>query len=198
MKLHLDMANAFQRFFESEKSSGILLVVCTVLAIMIANSGFGPAYLDFWQSNAGGLTLEHWVNDGLMAIFFLLIGLELKRELLVGELSTLKTALLPVVAALGGMIAPACIHYLFNQGTPTQNGLGIPMATDIAFVIGALALLGNRIPTALKVFAVAFAVIDDLGAIIVIAGFYTAKLSPVYLLGFFATFLVLLVINKAI
>ena len=175
------LSNTFNQFFESEKTSGILLIFVTVLSIAISNSSIGYDYLELWQTRIVNLSLEHWVNDGLMAIFFLLIGLELKREIYVGELSNFKHALLPIIAAIGGMVTPALIHFLFNQGTTTQAGIGIPMATDIAFALGALAILGNRIPTSLKVFIVAFAVIDDLGAIVIIAAFYTAKLSIVYL-----------------
>ncbi len=131
----------------------------------------------------GGLGLEHWINDGLMAIFFLLIGLELERELYNGELSNVKNALLPIVAAFGGMVAPALIHFSINAGTSTQDGVGISMATDIAFALGVLAILGNRIPASLKVFVVAFAIIDALGAIVVIAAFYTTQLSVWYLAG---------------
>ena len=130
-----------------------------------------------------------------MAIFFLLIGLELERELYVGELSDFKNALLPIVAALGGMAAPALVHYLLNAGLPTQNGVGIPMATDIAFALGVLAILGARIPTSLKVFVVAFAVIDDLGAIVLIALFYTADVSTFYLAAALTLWLVLLLMN---
>src|SRR5690606_18097311 len=122
-----------------------------------------------WRVYVGGLSIEHWVNDALMAIFFLLIGLELKRELYNGELSELKNALLPIVAAVGGICVPALIHFSMNAGTPTQAGIGIPMATDIAFALGVLALLGSRVPASLKVFLAALAVMDDLGAIIVIA-----------------------------
>ncbi|MGE3465768.1 MAG: Na+/H+ antiporter NhaA, partial [Pyrinomonadaceae bacterium] len=128
-------------------------------------------------------SLEHWVNDGLMAILFLLIGLELKRELVSGELSNLKNALLPILAAVGGIIVPASIHFVLNNGLPTQSGVGIPMATDIAFAIGVLALIGNQVPASLKVFLVALAVMDDLAAIIVIAVFYTSELSIAYLLA---------------
>ena len=144
----------------------------------------------------GGLSLEHWTNDALMAIFFLLIGLELERELYVGELSDFKNALLPIFAAVGGMIAPALIHFSFNAGTPTQAGIGIPMATDIAFALGVLAILGNRVPASLKVFVAAFAVIDDLGAIIIIAAFYTAKLSVWYLAAALAVWVVLIALNR--
>lgn len=158
------LSNTFNKFFDSEKTSGSLLIVCTVLSLVIANSSIGPDYLSFWQRKAGGLSLEHWISEALMAIFFLFIGLELERELYIGELSNFKNALLPIVAAIGGMIAPVLIHFSLNDGTPTQTGFGIPMATDIAFALGVLAILGNRIPASLKVFVVAFAVIDDLGA----------------------------------
>ena len=148
----------------------------------------GAKYVNFWQSYAGGLSLEHWINDALMAVFFLLIGLELERELYVGELSDFKNAMLPIFAAIGGICVPALIHFIFNNGTATQAGIGIPMATDIAFALGALALLGSRVPASLKVFLAALAVIDDLGAIIVIAVFYTAKLQLTYLLGALSVF----------
>jgi NhaA family Na+:H+ antiporter len=140
--------------------------------------------------------VELWVNDALMAIFFLLIGLELERELYNGELSDIKKALLPILAAAGGIAFPALIHFGLNQGTATQAGLGIPMATDIAFALGVLALLGNKIPASLKVFLAALAVMDDLGAIVVIALFYTAKLSFAYLLGALAVFAALLMMNR--
>lgn len=190
------LSDTFNRFFDSERSSGNLLVLCTVLSLVITNSPIGPDYLSFWQKNVGGLSLEHWTNDALMAIFFLFIGLELERELYVGELSNFKTALLPIVAAIGGMVAPALIHFSLNAGTPTQTGFGIPMATDIAFALGVLAILGNRIPASLKVFVVAFAVMDDLGAIVVIAAFYTAQLSIWYLVGALAVWALLLALNR--
>ena len=190
------LSNTFNEFFDSEKSGGNLLIVCTVVSIAIANSSIGPDYLSFWQSNAGGLSLEHWINDALMAIFFLLIGLELERELYIGELSDFKNALLPIVAAIGGMAAPALTHFLLNNGTPTQNGIAIPMATDIAFALGVLAILGNRIPASLKVFVVAFAVMDDLGAIVIIAAFYTAQLSVWYLVGALGVWSLLIALNR--
>ncbi len=142
------------------------------------------------------MTLLHWINDALMAIFFLLIGLELERELYVGELSEPKKASLPIVAAVGGMAAPALIYYGFNAGTQTQAGLGIPMATDIAFALAALALLGDRVPGALKVFLVAFAVVDDLGAIVLIALFYTTEVSGGLVAGAIAMWLSLIAVNR--
>lgn len=190
------LSDTFNRFFDSEKSSGILLIVCTATSLMVANSPIGADYLAFWQLHLGSLSVEHWVNDGLMAVFFLLIGLELEREFYVGELSDPKSALLPVVAAVGGMVAPALIHFVLNSGTSTQIGMGIPMATDIAFPLGVLAVLGRRVPASLRVFVVAFAVIDDLGAIAIIAIFYTAKLTVVYLVGAIAVWLLLFVANR--
>ena len=196
MNTALKLSKTFIQFFDSEKSSAILLFVCVIVAIAITNSAFGQDYLSFWQTTIGGLTLAQWVNDGLMAVFFLLIGLELEREFYVGELSSLKDALLPIVAAVGGMLVPAIIYTLFNQGSLTQAGFGIPMATDIAIALGVLALLGNRIPSALKVFLVAFAVIDDLGAIIIIALFYTAKLSLYSLFGALLVWTILILFNR--
>lgn len=192
------LSNTFKRFFDSEKSGGILLIVCTIISLGIANSPVGESYLHFWHTNVGGLSIEHWVNDALMAIFFLLIGLELERELYSGELSSLKNALLPIFAAAGGIAVPALIHFSLNTGTPTQAGIGIPMATDIAFALGVLALLGDRIPASLKVLLAALAVMDDLGAIIVIAIFYTAELSIPFLLGALAVLTVMLVMNRVL
>jgi NhaA family Na+:H+ antiporter len=190
------LSKTFAEFFESEKSSALMLLACTVLCLLMANSAWGPGYLEFWHQKVLGLSLEHWVNDALMAVFFLLIGLELERELYVGELSSLKSALLPIVAAIGGIIVPAGVHFALNSGTPTQAGSGIPMATDIAFALGALALLGSRVPPMLKVFMTATAVMDDLGAIIVIAVFYSTQFSLAYLVGALAVFGVLLLLNR--
>ncbi len=187
---------SFHDFFESEKSSGVFLILCTVVSLAIANSVLGDGYLSFWQMKLGPLSVEHWINDGLMAIFFLLIGLELKRELISGELSNFRHALLPITAAIGGMLIPAAIHYALNAGTATQSGIGIPMATDIAFALGILSLIGRRVPLALKVFVVAFAVIDDLGAVIIIAVFYTSKLSISYLFGAIGLWFVLFMLNR--
>lgn len=189
-------SNTFKHFFDSEKSSGIVLIICTLVSLLIANSAFGTNYLGIWSSYLLGLPIEHWVNDGLMAIFFLLIGLELERELYNGELSSFKNALLPVIAAIGGIVCPALIHFTFNANTSTQAGIGIPMATDIAFALGVLALLGSRIPLSLKVFLAALAVIDDLGAIIVIAIFYTAKINLFYLVAAVLVFAILILLNR--
>jgi len=191
-----NMSKTFTDFIESEKAGAVVLMACTVLCLLIANSSFGSGYLNFWQIHFAGLSLEHWVNDALMAVFFLLIGLELERELYVGELSSFKNALLPIIAALGGILLPASIHFALNAGTSTQAGSGIPMATDIAFAIGALALLGSRVPPMLKVFMTATAVMDDLGAIIVIALFYSTRFSLAYLLGALSVFGVLLAFNR--
>ena len=190
------LSSTFNRFFESEKSSAIILIIATVISVALTNSVMSDSYLAFWRNEFLGLSLEHWINDGLMAIFFLMIGLELEREIYVGELSLIRNALLPIFAALGGTLAPALIHYLFNADLPTQSGIGIPMATDIAFALGALALLGKRIPPSLKVFVVAFAVIDDLIAIIVIALFYTNHVAMFYLAISIGIFLLLLCLNR--
>ncbi|MDQ9171607.1 Na+/H+ antiporter NhaA [Oxalobacteraceae bacterium R-40] len=190
------LSNTFKRFFGSEKAGGILLILCTILSLGIANSPLGEDYLHFWHQNVAGLSIEHWVNDALMAIFFLLIGLELERELYSGELSDFKNALLPIFAAIGGIAVPALIHFSLNAGMPSQAGMGIPMATDIAFALGVLALLGSRVPASLKVFLTALAVMDDLGAIIVIAIFYTTELAMAYLLGALVVFGILLAMNR--
>lgn len=190
------LTDTFVRFFESEKSGGMLLLICTAISLALANSFLGPHYAALWKAELLGLTAEHWINDGLMAIFFLMIGLELERELYVGELSRLRNALLPIFAAIGGMLMPALIHYGFNAGLPTQAGVGIPMATDIAFALGALSLLGTRVPASLKIFVVAYAVIDDLGAIIMIALFYTSEVSLIYLAGSLMVWCALLLLNR--
>ena len=169
----MKVTQMYKNFFQNEKAGGIVLIIATIVSLLIANSSLGQQYISFWQMSIGGHTIEHYVNDGLMTIFFLLIGLELEREVYAGELSNFKKALLPIMAALGGMVVPACIHSYFNMGTLFQSGSGIPMATDIAFAVGVLSLLGNRVPLSLKVFLTALAVIDDLGAIFTIAIFYS-------------------------
>lgn len=173
----MKLTKTFKAFFENEKSGGIILLFVTILSLYLANSSFQVPYVSFWEKQIAGHSLTHWINDGLMTIFFLLIGLELEREIYHGELSSIKNASLPIMAAFGGMLIPAAIFLALNFGTATQNGAGIPMATDIAFAIGILSLLGNRVPASLKVFLTALAVIDDLGAIIVIAIFYTTSIS---------------------
>ena len=190
------MTKLFKDFFESEKAGGLTLIACTIISLIIANSAFGEGYHHFWQTQFAGHSIEYWVNDGLMTIFFLLIGLELEREIYQGELSNFKDALLPIFGALGGMIIPAGVFMLFNFGTQTQPGAGIPMATDIAFAIGILSLLGNRVPTSLKVFLTALAVIDDLGAILIIAMFYTKTLVWTNLFIALGIFVLLLILNR--
>ena len=192
------ISHSFNRFVESEKAGGILLIGCTMISLLLANSPVAEPYLHFWHAQVAGLSIELWINDALMAIFFLLIGLELQREIQSGELSTVRSALLPMVAAAGGIAVPALIHFLLNGGTPSQAGMGIPMATDIAFALAVLMLLGSAIPTSLKVFLTALAVMDDLGAIIVIAVFYTSTLAPLYLLGALLVFAALFCMNRVL
>lgn len=171
----MQSTSIFKQFISSEKSGGILLIFCTLASLLLANSSLGAQYLHFWHVSIANQPLEYWINDGLMTVFFLLIGLELEREVYNGELSSIKNALLPISGALGGMIVPALIYLFINWGTDTQSGAGIPMATDIAFALGILSLLGNKVPISLKIFLTALAVIDDLGAILVIAFFYTEE-----------------------
>lgn len=180
----------------NEKTSGIILLIVTTVSLVIANSSMQTDYINFWNFKFGGHSISHWINDGLMAIFFLLIGLELEREIYQGELSVLKNASLPIFGAIGGMVVPACIYLLINYGTKTQPGAGIPMATDIAFAIGILSLLGSRVPTSLKIFLTALAVIDDLGAIIVIAIFYTSTFSAINFFIAVVIFGILVLINR--
>ncbi len=195
-KQNIKISKLFVDFFESKKSGGLILLVCTVISLLLANSVFGDSYLHFWHTDVAGNTLEYWINDGLMTVFFLLIGLELEREMYIGELSDFKTALLPIFGALGGMLVPAGFYLYFNFGTSTQSGAGIPMATDIAFALGILSLLGKRVPVSLKIFLTALAVIDDLGAIVVIALFYTKTLFWTNLGIALGVFGVLLLLNR--
>jgi NhaA family Na+:H+ antiporter len=194
----------FQQFFNSEKAGGLILIGCTTISLVLANSAIGPDFIHFWHTPASlhiGNTIipfrvEEWINDGLMTIFFLLVGLEIEREIYIGELSSFKNAILPAMAAVGGMIVPALIHFLFNHGKPEQAGIGIPMATDIAFSLGVLSLIGKRIPLSLKIFLTALAIIDDLGAVIIIAVFYTETFSFLYLSLALGLFLVLVLLNR--
>jgi len=200
----MNITKIFKEFSDSEKSSGFVLIGCTIVSLLIANSGAGEAYTHFFYSKMDlsflhlhlNYSVEHWINDGLMAIFFLLVGLEIERELYVGELSSFKNALLPILAAAGGMLVPALIHYAFNASTPAQAGFGIPMATDIAFALGILSLAGNKIPPALKIFLTALAIIDDLGAITVIALFYTKGFSIYYFGAALLIFVLLFIAGK--
>ena len=186
----------FKEFFESERAGGIILVIFTAAALLIANSPIAEFYAHELHRKIFGLSLEHWVNDGLMAIFFLLVGLELEREIYVGELRSFRNALLPICAAIGGMLIPAAIHLGFTFSTPSQAGAGIPMATDIAFSLGVLSLLSNRVPVSLKVFLTALAIADDLGAVLVIAIFYSKSLSLFYLGACVAIFFILCFLNR--
>lgn len=178
-----------REFIKDSRSVGIVLIICTVISITLANSSIGITYQNFWltplHAPLEGMTFPHdftaFVNDALMAVFFLLVGMEIKREMLVGELSNIRQSTLPVVAAIGGMVVPAGIYLFWNHNTPLAHGWGIPMATDIAFSLGILSLLGKRVPMSLKILLTALAIIDDLGAIIAIAIFYTAQIHWVYL-----------------
>jgi len=185
------LVRPFTEFFRREAAGGIFLLFSSILALLLANSTWGIAshFPAIWEQQLriaiNGFVLEksllHWINDGLMTIFFLIVGLEIKREVLEGELATLQKAALPMIGALGGMVVPALVFTLFNRGTPTASGWGIPMATDIAFALAVLQLLGSRVPMPLKIFLTALAIVDDLGAVLVIAGFYTRELEFNYL-----------------
>lgn len=184
----LRLTALFKDFLKSEKVSGVLLFGCTVISLLIANSSIGGSYAAIWDYKIGfhlgsldfNLSIANWINDGLMTIFFLMVGLEIERELYIGELSDRKRALLPVIGALGGMVVPALIYWLFNRGTETLSGIGIPTATDIAFAIAIMSFVGGRVPLSIKVFLTALAIIDDLGAILVIAIFYGHGFSLLY------------------
>ncbi|MDQ3683368.1 MAG: Na+/H+ antiporter NhaA [Bacteroidota bacterium] len=201
----MKITKLFTDFFNSEKIGGILLLICTAISLIIANSIWGNSYDHFWHSYIDlsflnidlKYSIQHWINDGLMTVFFLLVGLEIEREIYKGELSDFRNALLPIAAAIGGMVIPAAIHFYFNNGTVTQSGFGIPMATDIAFALGMLALVGSRIPFSLKVFLTALAIIDDLGAIMIIAIFYNDGIAWAYLGAALGIFGLLMFLNKA-
>ena len=199
------ISKPFKWFFKLEAASGLILLIAAILALMISNSSLSELYFSslekylFIGINEFGLKLSvhHWINDALMAIFFFFVTLEIKREFLQGELSNLKQALLPIIAAVGGMVIPALFYVVINYDNPeTINGWAIPSATDIAFSLGILSLLGSRVPISLKVFLTALAIIDDLGAILIIAFFYSGDLSIVYLGLIFLSFIILLVLNK--
>lgn len=195
---------SFREFLKSGSTGGIILITCVLISLIIANSPIGALFENFLAVqigfNAGNVHLRYpvllWINDGLMAVFFLMVGLEIKRELIEGELSSFKKAALPIFAALGGVIAPAIIYFLFNKNTETAAGWGIPMATDIAFAIAIITMLGKKVPASLKIFLAALAIVDDLMAILVIAIFYSSDLHYTYLLYAGGIFAVLMVFNK--
>ena len=200
------LSSPFKWFFKLEAASGLLLLISAAIALIISNSNFSSLYFETLQSylfiginNIGlKMSLHHWINDALMAVFFFFVTLEIKREFILGELSSPKQALLPIIAAIGGMLVPALIYIYINFGNgDTINGWAIPSATDIAFSLGVLSLLGSRVPISLKVFLTALAIIDDLGAIIIIAFFYTGDLSIQYLSLLLLTFIALLILNKS-
>jgi len=203
-KVFEKVSTPFENFLHSQTTSGLILICTTILALIMANSPLSGIYSDFFHINIDfnvgswelSHTLHHWINDGLMAIFFFLVGLEIKREVLVGELSNIKVAVLPTVAAIGGMVIPALIYTAINHSTQGADGWGIPMATDIAFAISALVLLGKRVSPALVTFLVALAIVDDLGAVLVIAFFYTKEIAmmPLVLAGI--SFLVMISFNR--
>ena len=199
------LVRPFQEFAKLQSSGGLILIGCIVVALVWANSPWSESYFHLWHASlavgfAGSLfsePLHFWINDGLMAVFFLLVGLEIKRETLVGELTSFRRAALPIAAALGGMLVPAAIYLLFNRTGPAAAGWGIPMATDIAFALGVLALLGNRVPSSLRIFLAAFAIADDIGAVLVIALFYTETISAIHLASAGICFAGLIVLNRS-
>lgn len=198
------IATPFEHFIHAQTTTGLILMLMTIVALVLANSPFAEPYLHLFHTKIDvfvgeygvSKTIHHWINDGLMAIFFFIIGLEIKREVLVGELSNIKVAILPILAAIGGMVMPALIYFGINSGGEGAAGWGIPMATDIAFAISALVLLGNRVSTSLVTFLVALAIVDDLGAVVVIALFYTEQINLLPLVLSFASFLVLVSFNR--
>jgi NhaA family Na+:H+ antiporter len=194
----------FEEFIHQETGSGLILMACTLIALFLANSVFAEGYahllhtelavsLAGWELRH---TLHHWINDGLMALFFMVVGLEIKREVIVGELSDFKAALMPIIAAIGGMAVPAIFFYLINAGGPGASGWGVPMATDIAFAVGVLVLLGSRVPKTVMTFLVGLAIVDDLGAVMVIALFYTEQIYTNWLIMALLSFVVLIVFNR--
>jgi Na+:H+ antiporter, NhaA family len=197
----MNLSIYFKKFFESSQASGILLIFCVLISLLIANSSVAESFLNFLNKEIGTeifhlkYPVSIWINDGLMAVFFLLVGLEIKREMIEGELSSFKNASLPIFAAIGGMLVPAVIYSLFNIGTDYGNGWGIPMATDIAFSLAIISMLGKKIPNSIKIFLAALAIVDDLGAILVIAVFYTEQIHWMYLLLSFGVTALLFLLN---
>lgn len=203
-KFYNKIFNPFLCFFKNESASGLILLICAIVAMIIANSSFATNYDHIlhtyvtigYKEFSLSMSVLHWINDGLMAIFFLVVGMEIKRELVIGELKSIKKTILPISAAIGGMIVPAIIYALFNYKDPTIAGWGIPMATDIAFALGILSLVGKKAPKGIIVFLTALAIVDDLGAIVVIAIFYTSQISWIALIVGLIVFIALLLANK--
>ncbi|MGU3376903.1 Na+/H+ antiporter NhaA [Chryseobacterium sp. M5A1_1a] len=197
----MNLSLYFKKFFNNSQASGIILIFCVLISLLIANSSAAESFQQFLDKEVGThlFHLEYpvsiWINDGLMAVFFLLVGLEIKRELVEGELSSFKNASLPIFAAVGGMLVPAVIYSIFNSGTEYSNGWGIPMATDIAFSLAIISMLGKKIPNSIKIFLAALAIVDDLGAILVIAVFYTDQIHWTYLLLSFGVTALLFILN---
>ncbi|MBX3573034.1 MAG: Na+/H+ antiporter NhaA [Mesorhizobium sp.] len=197
MSVETRQKSIFREFLDSEASGGIVLMAAAALALIVANSPLAPTYFAALKAYVGPLSVSHWINDALMAVFFLLVGLEIKREVLDGQLSTWPRRILPGLAAAGGMAVPALIYAALNWGNPeTMRGWAIPTATDIAFALGVLSLLGSRVPASMKVFLTALAIIDDLGAVVIIAIFYTADLQMAYLAGAVAVLGLLYAMNR--
>ncbi|WP_087093563.1 Na+/H+ antiporter NhaA [Elizabethkingia anophelis] len=192
----MKLTQYFKKFFESSQSSGIILILCVLVSLFIANSSLGTGFQNILDSHLGPYSVAEWINDGLMSVFFLLVGLEIKREMLEGELSNIKNASLPIFAAIGGMLVPALIYAFFNNGTEYAKGWGIPMATDIAFSLAIISMLSSRVPASIKIFLAALAIVDDLGAILVIAIFYTEQLHWSYLLISGGILVLLVLFNK--
>lgn len=197
----MNLSLYFKKFFNNSQASGIILIFCVLISLLIANSSLSGSFQNFLDKEVGthlfdlNYPVSIWINDGLMAVFFLLVGLEIKRELVEGELSSFKNASLPIFAAVGGMLVPAVIYSIFNSGTEYSNGWGIPMATDIAFSLAIISMLGKKIPNSIKIFLAALAIVDDLGAILVIAIFYTDQIHWTYLLLSFGVTALLFVLN---
>ncbi len=192
----MQLSKLYINFIDSEKTSGILLLIFTALSLAISNSFLSNSYINSWHTIVANKPIYFWINDVLMTLFFLMVGLEIEREVYIGELSNLKKASLPIMAAIGGMVIPAIIHGYLNSNTIYQSGFAIPMATDIAFSLAILSLLGNKVPLSLKIFLTALAIIDDLGAIVIIATCYSNNLNQYYLLFTVAIFVMLLILNK--
>lgn len=203
-KSEVPVVRTFQEFSQTASAGGIILIISSILAMIWANSPWWESYFDLWHTEIAltvgdfslSNTIHHWINDLLMVVFFFFVGLEIKRELLVGELSNIKNAMLPITGAIGGIVFPAAIYVAFNYGTDNMAGWAIPMATDIAFAIGILSLLGDKVPVALKVFLAALAIVDDIAAVIVIAIFYTSSINIFYLLISFLFIFIMIVGNR--